>query len=161
YSPSIRAGERWHHDRPRAPTLQRRCRSESGDTVETKRAAHRFYGNQDAIAQQSSPVLVPTVRTVTPLSPPPRHLQAKTTHPSPSACKFRLRLNGLATSELRRMFLQLSAGVRAILTEVQLRGFRQSGPTGLSMSPPGHSIRPSAPVPAPRVQRFPPLEHVA
>jgi hypothetical protein len=32
----------------------------SGDTVETKTAAHRFYGNQDAIAQRSSPGLVCT-----------------------------------------------------------------------------------------------------
>jgi hypothetical protein len=45
-----------------------------------------------------------TVKPVTPLSSPPRHLQAKPMHPSPSAQEFRLLLNGLATSELRRMF---------------------------------------------------------
>ena len=41
---------------------------------------------------------------VTPSEPSPPHLQAKATHPSPSAQEFRLLLNGLATSELRRMF---------------------------------------------------------
>jgi hypothetical protein len=34
--------------------------------------------------------------TVTPLSPPPRHLHQVQTHPSPSARQFRLLLNGLA-----------------------------------------------------------------
>jgi len=43
-----------HRDRPVAGL------AEPGDTVETKRAAHRFYGNQDAIAQRSSPGLALT-----------------------------------------------------------------------------------------------------
>jgi hypothetical protein len=58
---------------------------------------------------------LPTVRTVT--QTPPRHLQAKTTHPSPSARRFRLLFNGLGTSELRRMFLQLSAAAGEIGNE--------------------------------------------
>ena len=41
--------------------------------------------------------------TVTPLSPPP-HQGANSTHPSPSARQFRLPFNGLAQSELRRIF---------------------------------------------------------
>src|SRR5262249_11950564 len=36
-------------------------------------------------------------------------IRCKPTHPSPSAHEFRLLLNGLATSALRRMFLQLTA----------------------------------------------------
>ena len=44
---------------------------------------------------------LPTVRTVT--QTPPRQLQAKTTHPSPSACEFRLLLNGLAAPALGRI----------------------------------------------------------
>src|SRR6266566_2202520 len=43
-SPAFLAGGRHPAQRLRA-----------GDTVETKRAAHRFYGNQDAIAQRSHP----------------------------------------------------------------------------------------------------------
>jgi hypothetical protein len=38
-----------------AAELAQRLRA--GDSVETKRAAHRFFGNQDAIAQRSSPGL--------------------------------------------------------------------------------------------------------
>jgi hypothetical protein len=46
------------------------------------------------------------LKPVTPLSPPPRDtsIRHKPTHPSPSARQFRLLLNGLAASALRRMF---------------------------------------------------------
>ena len=73
--------------------------SESGHTGETKSAAHRL--------RQSGPcrALLLTVRTVT-SSPPQRDtsLKVQTDDPSPSVRQFRLLLNGLATSELRRMF---------------------------------------------------------
>src|SRR5215467_1553759 len=68
--------------------------------VETKKAAPTVFGNQDAIAQRSSPELASTRsnrHTVDPLRVP-------TDHPSPSAQEFRLLLNGLATSELGRIF---------------------------------------------------------
>src|SRR5215467_5968983 len=58
------------------------------------------FGNQGAIAQRSSPELALTRsnrHTVDPLRVP-------TDHPSPSAQEFRLLLNGLATSELGRIF---------------------------------------------------------
>jgi hypothetical protein len=92
----------------RAPTLQRRSWvSESGDTVETKKAAPTVFGNQDAIAQRASPGLASNcanrhtfeaAAAATPAS------GAKPTHPSPSAHEFRLLLNGLPTPALRRMF---------------------------------------------------------
>jgi len=52
--PHMREKVSAHRDRPVAGL------AEPGDTVETKRAAHRFYGNQDAIAQRSSPGLALT-----------------------------------------------------------------------------------------------------
>jgi hypothetical protein len=47
-----------------------------------------------------------TVKPVTPLSPPPRdtRIKVQTDDPSPSAREFRVPLNGLAPSALRRMF---------------------------------------------------------
>jgi hypothetical protein len=60
--------------------------SESGDTVETKRAAHRFSAIRTRSLNDPHQRSLPTMQTVTLLSPPPRHLQAKTTHPSPPAC---------------------------------------------------------------------------
>jgi hypothetical protein len=61
------------------------------DTGETKKAAPTVFGNQDAIAQRSSPGLASNCanrHTVDPLRVP-------TDHPSPSAREFRLLLNGL------------------------------------------------------------------
>ena len=62
-------------------------RLRAGDTFETKRAAHRFYGYQDAIAQRSSPGLAFNRSTVKPLSPPPRHL-----HQVPTDASVTIRL---------------------------------------------------------------------
>src|SRR5215471_3655502 len=79
--------------------------------VETKKAAPTVFGDQDAIAQRSSPELASNRATVKPLRRlPPRHLRQVETrpHPSPSARPFRLLPNDLATSALRRMFLQLT-----------------------------------------------------
>jgi hypothetical protein len=59
----------------------------------------------------------PRQATVKPLSFPPRHLQAKTTHPSQSACKFRLLLNGLAASAPRQMFCSCRQLQEAMVAE--------------------------------------------
>jgi hypothetical protein len=62
------------------------------------------FGNQDVIAQRSAPGLVSTRanrHTVEHVAAAPA---AKPMHPSPSARQFRLLLNGLAPSQLRRMF---------------------------------------------------------
>src|SRR5205807_8409321 len=64
--------------------------------VETKRAV-LVFGNQGAIAQRSSPGLASNRATAT-------CMRCKPSHPSPSARQFRLLLNGLAASALRRMF---------------------------------------------------------
>jgi hypothetical protein len=87
--PCIRRGETGGTSTPGA-TLQRRSYFQS--------PAHRF----SAIKMRSFNDA--RQATVKPLSFPPRHLQAKTTHPSPSACKFRLLLNGLAASAPRQIF---------------------------------------------------------
>jgi hypothetical protein len=78
--------------------------SESGDTVKKKSSAPVF-GNQDAIAQRSSPGLASNRATRQTLEPR-RHIcmRCKPTHPSPSAHQFRLPFNWLAPSELRRIF---------------------------------------------------------
>jgi hypothetical protein len=88
----------------------------SGDTVLNEKSAAPVFGNQHAIAQRSLPVL-----PVRPVQPAPTHpspsahaqrslpvlpvrpVQPAPTHPSPSAHEFRLLLNELAKSELRRM----------------------------------------------------------
>ena len=78
--------------------------SESGDTVETKRAAHPFSAIRMRSLNDPHQGSLPTVQTVKPLSrcttPASR---CKPSHPSPSARQFRLLPNGLAISELRRM----------------------------------------------------------
>jgi hypothetical protein len=105
--------------------------SESGDTVETKRAARRFYGYQDAIAQRCSPVLTLDRETVTRLSPP-RHLhEAQTVQPSPSACQFRLLLNEVShicaeTDVLAADAVQRGPDLTRLKRKEQRTGFRQS-----------------------------------
>ena len=88
-------------------------RLRAGDTFETKRAAHRFSAikmrRSSSIKMRSlndrRQCSLPTEQTVKPLSPPPRHTcMVQAEHPSPSARQFRLLPNGLAISELRRMF---------------------------------------------------------
>jgi len=70
--------------------------SESGDTVETKRAAHRFSAIRVRPLNDPRQGSLPTVLL---------HLdQVQTGHPSPSAHQFRLPFNGLSPSELRRIF---------------------------------------------------------
>jgi hypothetical protein len=70
--------------------------SESGDTVETKRAAHRFSAIKMRSLNDARRGSLPTVLL---------HLdQVQTGHPSPSAHQFRLPFNWLAPSELRRIF---------------------------------------------------------
>ena len=74
-----------------------------------KRAAHRFAATR-IIAQRSSPGLAsPTVQTVTLLSTPPRHLQAKTDASVPIRPLIVTPAQRVTPAELRRMFLQLSA----------------------------------------------------
>jgi hypothetical protein len=105
--PCIRM-KRWHVDteRPHCSAAV----SESGDTVETKRAAHRFSAIRVRSLNDPRQGSLPTVQTVTLLSTPPRDtcIRCKPSHPSPSAREFRLPLSGLATFELRRMSLQLT-----------------------------------------------------
>jgi hypothetical protein len=68
----------------------------SGDTVETKRAAHRFSAIRLRSINDPYQGSLPTVLL---------HLdQVQTGHPSPSAHQFRLPFNGLSPSELRRIF---------------------------------------------------------
>ena len=70
--------------------------SESGDTVKRRERRHAFrQAGADGETRYT-------------LEPPPRdtRIKVQTDDPSPSARQFRLQLNGLARTELRRMFLQ-------------------------------------------------------
>jgi hypothetical protein len=95
--PSIRVGER-RHDRSTPGAAEVPILVSSPVTrVETKKAAQRFSASDRA-----------TILTRARLHPCKRHtgdpLRVPTDHPSPSAREFRLLLNGLAASALRRMF---------------------------------------------------------
>jgi hypothetical protein len=117
----------------------------NGGTIGTHTAAPRgrneksgapVFGNQDAIAQRSSPELASNRATVKPLRRlPPRQLhEVQTVQPSPSAHEFRLLLNGLPTSALRRMFCsEEGACVRPCASMRIVRDCGQSWPRGLSM----------------------------
>jgi hypothetical protein len=60
-------------DPPQAPTLQRRSWFlRAGDSVETKRAAHRFSAIRTRSLNDPRQCSLPTVQTVTLLSTPPR-----------------------------------------------------------------------------------------
>jgi hypothetical protein len=85
-----------------ARTLQRRSWFQSPVSRLKRKARRTSFGHQDAIAQPSSPGLASSVQTFEPLRD--TCIRCKSTHPSPSAREFRLLLNGLATSALRRMF---------------------------------------------------------
>jgi hypothetical protein len=86
------------------PTHTLQCRSWFPVTRLKRKSGAPVFGNQDAIAQRSSPGLASNRSTVKPLSPPPRHTcMVQAEHPSPSAGQFRLLPHGLAISELRRM----------------------------------------------------------
>jgi hypothetical protein len=74
-----------------------------GATGETKTRRKQPGGHKREV-QRASAGSSRRPEPVTALKPPPRHLQAKTDHPSPSAQESRLLLNRLATSALRRMF---------------------------------------------------------
>ena len=66
----------------------------------TKRPKDKsMCARRDAIAQRCSPVLASNLANRYIVDP----LRVQTDHPSPSAHEFRLLLNGLAASELRRM----------------------------------------------------------
>jgi hypothetical protein len=97
----IRADETWH-DRSTPGAAEVPILVSSPVTrVETKKAAPTVFGNQDAIAQRSSPELVSNhanVKTLEPLHD--TCIRCKPAHPSPSARPFRLLLNDLATSAL-------------------------------------------------------------
>jgi hypothetical protein len=70
--------KRWHNRSTPGAAAVPILVSESGDTVETKRAAHRFSAIRMRSLSDRRQCALPTVQTVTLLSTPPRHLQAKT-----------------------------------------------------------------------------------
>jgi hypothetical protein len=95
--------KRWHVDTGRltaTPILV----LEPVKRVKRKARSAPVCGNQDAIAQRSSLGLAFNRANRRTVEPAAAHLQAKTTHPSPSAREFRLLINELAVSALRRMF---------------------------------------------------------
>jgi hypothetical protein len=138
-SPAFLAGGRHPAQRLRA-----------GDTVETKRAAHRFSAIRMR-SQRSLPGLASNRSTVKPVSPPPRHTcMVQAEHPSPSARQFRLLPNGLAISELRRMFCSdEGACVRFGLNDLRSAA-RPTRSTGTDASV---TFRPLILTPAQRVSR--------
>ena len=69
--------------------------SESGDTVETNKAAHRFSAISMRSLNDPRQGSLPTVQPLNPEFAALPHLQASQ-HPSPSAGQFRLALNGLS-----------------------------------------------------------------
>jgi hypothetical protein len=93
--------------------------SESGDTGRNEESGAPVFGDQDAIAQRSSPELASNRanrHTVDPLRVP-------TDHPSPSAHEFRLLLKGLAHIWAETVVLQLKPPG----TSIHLRGAGRRG----------------------------------
>src|SRR5262249_58959426 len=91
--------KRWH-DRNLASMQLRSLVLRAGVTVETEKGGAPVFGNQDAIAQRSSPGLVSNrvSRHTVEHDAAALASRRKPTHPSPSARQFRILLNEIAPS---------------------------------------------------------------